>query len=167
MTAALPFASAITDLIMSRQHVKPMDSKKAARAIHDIHQDILSTGRKLQKAEIRVDRTSSYRAANTLSELRGHLAEWYGFYNGYDPMFTWWVSEPYARLDKDIETYTAAVREKLVGIKPGDDDAIVGQPIGRDGLLVELEAEKISYTPEELLWIGEQEYAWVVSYYHP
>jgi uncharacterized protein (DUF885 family) len=53
-------------------------------------------------------------------------------------------------------------RERIhrVGIKPGDTDAIVGDPIGRDGLLAELEAEKIPYTPEELCEIGEKEYIW-------
>jgi hypothetical protein len=38
-----------------------------------------------------------------------------------------------------------------VGIKPGDEDAIVGEPIGRDGLLADLEAEMIPYSPEELI----------------
>jgi uncharacterized protein (DUF885 family) len=41
---------------------------------------------------------------------------------------------------------------------PGDD--IVGDPIGRDGLLEDLAGEMIPYTPEELIAMGEREYAW-------
>lgn len=47
-----------------------------------------------------------------------------------------------------------------MGIVPGDEDAIVGQPIGLGGLLVDLEVEKIPYKPEELITIAETEYAW-------
>jgi uncharacterized protein (DUF885 family) len=43
-------------------------------------------------------------------------------------------------------------------IPPGDD--IVGDPIGREGLLEDLAGEMIPYTPEELIEIGNREYAW-------
>ena len=36
----------------------------------------------------------------------------------------------------------------------------MGDPIGRDGLLSELAHELIPYSPEELIAIGEREYAW-------
>ena len=42
---------------------------------------------------------------------------------------------------------------------PASDD-IVGDPIGRDGLLEDLAGEMIPYTPEELIEIGKREYAW-------
>ncbi|KAL1961721.1 hypothetical protein VTN77DRAFT_1121 [Rasamsonia byssochlamydoides] len=155
-----PFASTITALCENRQKARPLDAKKAAQDVHDVQKAIQALKAQVQDAQITLDRTSAFRAAITVDELRAHLAEWYGFYQGYDPLFTWWVSKPYAATDQQLGEYAALIREKLVGIKPGEqDDAIVGQPIGRDGLLVELEAEKINYTPEELLWIGEQEYA--------
>ncbi len=47
-----------------------------------------------------------------------------------------------------------------MGVKPGDKDATIGDPIGREGLLVDLDAEMIPYSPEELVTIGENEYAW-------
>src|SRR5262249_39746729 len=40
------------------------------------------------------------------------------------------------------------------------DRPIKGRPIGRDGLLVELEHEMIPYTPEQLLKIAERENSW-------
>ena len=43
------------------------------------------------------------------------------------------------------------------------DGPIVGNPIGRDGLLEDLAGEMIVYTPEQLIAIGEKEYEWCVA----
>src|SRR6185369_11413887 len=44
--------------------------------------------------------------------------------------------------------------------RPGDSSDIVGDPIGREALLVELRSEMIPYTPEEIIAIGEKEMTW-------
>src|SRR5204863_4342722 len=44
--------------------------------------------------------------------------------------------------------------------RPGDASDIIGDPIGREALLVELRSEMIPYTPEELIAIAEKEMAW-------
>lgn len=44
--------------------------------------------------------------------------------------------------------------------RAGSTDDIVGDPIGRDGLMVELANEMIPYTPEQLIAIANKEYAW-------
>jgi uncharacterized protein (DUF885 family) len=49
------------------------------------------------------------------------------------------------------------------GVAAGSDDEIVGDPIGREGLLEDLAGEMIVYTPEELLEVGNREYAWTES----
>lgn len=114
----------------------------------------------IRAGEIKIDKASAYRAAQKSEELERHLAEWYNFYVGYDPLFTWWVQEPYRRAQKEFQTYPALIREELVGFNTNDEDAIVGDPIGRKGLLADLEAEMIPYSPEELIDIGEKEYVW-------
>jgi uncharacterized protein (DUF885 family) len=43
---------------------------------------------------------------------------------------------------------------------PPVSDDIVGDPIGREGLIEDLAGEMITYTPEQLIAIGEKEYAW-------
>ena len=52
------------------------------------------------------------------------------------------------------------MREKIVGVKPGDDTAIIGDPIGREALMSELAYEMIPYTPEELIAIAKKELEW-------
>jgi uncharacterized protein (DUF885 family) len=44
--------------------------------------------------------------------------------------------------------------------RPGDASDIVGDPIGREALLSELQSEMIPYTPEELIAIANKEMAW-------
>ncbi len=46
------------------------------------------------------------------------------------------------------------------GARAGSTDDIVGNPIGREGLMVELGYEMIPYTPEQLIAIANKEYAW-------
>ncbi|TVY81116.1 hypothetical protein LSUE1_G003935 [Lachnellula suecica] len=156
----LGFAPGIVGLCEDRQNMKKMDGKKGAQDVFEIEKLIAETRIKILAEEITVDKTSAYRAARTVDELRARLEEWYGFFSGYDPLFSWWVKDPYAKVKKQLEELPAVIRKTLVGIDPEDNDAIVGDPVGREGLLAELEAEMIPYTPEELLEIGESEYVW-------
>lgn len=160
MEPLLPFAGIIVRLCEDRQMMKPVDGEKAAKEVFQASKLIAETKIKIIEEKLKADRTSAFRAANGIEILRGHLAEWFGFFKGYDPMFTWWVAKPYAAIDKELEEFATFIRDKLVRIKPGDNDAIVGESIGREGLLADLEAEMIPYSPEELIEIGEREYAW-------
>ena len=44
--------------------------------------------------------------------------------------------------------------------RPGDASDIIGDPIGREALMVELASEMIPYTPEELIALAKKEMAW-------
>ncbi|KAI0430534.1 hypothetical protein F5Y09DRAFT_341586 [Xylaria sp. FL1042] len=100
------------------------------------------------------------RAARRIKELRKHIDETCNFYSGYHPSFDYWVASPQKALDKALLKLEEQVRDVIITIGDGDENDIVGEPIGRDGLLVELEAEMIPYSPEELLRIAEREYVW-------
>ena len=78
----------------------------------------------------------------------------------YDPVFTWWCESPYKSADDALQKYSTFITEKLVGIKPDDKVTIIGDPIGRDALMQELQYEMIPYTPEELIELANKEFAW-------
>jgi uncharacterized protein (DUF885 family) len=109
---------------------------------------------------IKAKKTVVNRAVAAIAGLRNTLRNWYGFYNGYDPIFTWWVAEPYKSVDQSLDRYGAFLREKVLGLKPGDTTEIVGDPIGHEALMSELAYEMIPYTPEELVAIANKEYEW-------
>lgn len=108
----------------------------------------------------RPDRTLAWRVAQRTDALRLALKSTHGFFDGYDPLYSWWVRTPYDAADKALERYAAELKEKVVGVKPDDTEAIVGVPIGSDALREELQAEGIAHTPEELIEAASREWAW-------
>jgi len=109
---------------------------------------------------IHTQKTVANRAVGALAELRKAFKSWYIFSNGYDPVFTWWVDQPYKEADKALEDYGVFLREQVLGVKADDKEAIFGDPIGREALLLELAHEMIPYTPEELLALARTEMSW-------
>lgn len=93
-------------------------------------------------------------------ELQWALEEAAGFYKGYDPAITWWIEQPWMALNKKLTALTSALGRKTGIDGSGSADDIVGDPIGREALLQELEAEWIAYTPEELVQKAEEEFEW-------
>ena len=108
----------------------------------------------------RTSRVVAYRAANILDGLRDTLRRWHGFHAGYDPLFTWWTADPYKRVDSALVAYGRYIRRELVGIREGEPDPIIGDPIGAAGMAADLAHEMIPYSPQELIAIAEREFAW-------
>ena len=190
----VPFAKTIVDLEETRRRMEPIDSAKAAATLTDLKKQVEDT-RKLQEANlraaeaadgIRVTKTHAFRAVAAINNLRTNLRNWYTFYNGYDPTFTWWDEEPYKALDEALAAYATFLSERVVGLRnatgqgqpsgqrpggaggqgqratprAGDTSDIVGDPIGREALISELQSEMIPYTPEELIDFANKEFSW-------
>jgi uncharacterized protein (DUF885 family) len=163
-----PFASKLIDLVERRQKVVPTTGRYAAEALSVVSEDV---SKKLQA--IRNDgserqdpaaRFAAYRAIQSVGELRVALEEWMDFYKGYDPEFTWWTSAPFQETFRKLEIFSATASGKLIGDSTGNSTSdIVGQPVGRSGLLADLDAQFIAYSPEELIEIADKEYAWCES----
>ena len=192
IAALMPFAQTITDLSETRRRMEKIDAQKAAVQLHEMNKQIEAARRALEtslRAEPgKLKKTVANRAATTVTSLRNILRTWYGYYNGYDPMFTWWVEEPYKAVDTTLGNYATFLTERVVGLRAteasatmaqgggrggaggggqrptnarvGDTSDIIGDPIGREALMTELAAEMIPYTPEELIAIGWKELAW-------
>ncbi|KAJ5141771.1 hypothetical protein N7526_002766 [Penicillium atrosanguineum] len=161
----LPFADILVKLCEDRALVVPIEPKDVAQKLYETQGEITTVIAKIKAGskDLSMEKTSAFRASKTMDSLRDNLKEWYGFYKGYDPSFDWWVSHPYSVVDTNLETASITIRERLVGIDPDNEDAIVGDPIGREGLLNEFRAEMIPYTPEEVIAIGEKEFQWCIK----
>ena len=161
----LPFAGPIVGLEEGRRRMEKLDAEKAAHELVDADAT-LSKLRKDLEAKLKSnskdlpDKVLANRAAKLTDELRGVLEHWHAFYDQYDPQFSWWIREPYPKLDKALKDYAEFLRKKLAGYTDEESDPVIGDPIGRAALLDALEAEMIPYTPEELIEIAEKEFAW-------
>ena len=161
MSSLIPFSKTISDLEDDRRQLKPIDPAKTAALLNELNKQIAATQKSLEDSKTtKPKRTVANRAARTVDSLRRTLGNWNTFYAAYDPVFTWWNSEPYKAVDDSLQKYSTFITEKLVGIKPDDKVTIIGDPIGREALLQELEYEMIPYTPEELIEIANKEFAW-------
>lgn len=97
--------------------------------------------------------------ATTLS-LKHRLKGFYQFYMDYEPGFTWWAPKPYEKLDLALTNYAKFFNEKVdpVPAAKSNKPEIKGNPIGREELIRQLNAELIPYTPEELIQLAEKEF---------
>lgn len=165
MAPVIPFAGKIIGLEEARRNMTPLDPAKAASVLNDLKKEIDVIRKKLEAGlkegnKGPVKATVAYRAVNFLNDLRRDLKNWNTFYSGYDPLYNWWMEDTYKKTDAALESYGKFLKEKIVGIKPDEVAPIVGDPIGREALLVELENEMIPYTPEELIDLAKKEMAW-------
>jgi uncharacterized protein (DUF885 family) len=216
----IPFAQTIVELAEGRRRMETIEALKAAATLNEMTKQVEST-RKSVEASLRSDpakvkKSVANRAMNSITGLRNTLRTWFGYYNAYDPLFTWWVDEPYKAVDQSLGSYATFLGERVVGMRPvdagptladarqgqgqgqgrrgdgetgrrgdgamgqrgqrgqrdgsggsmpsnaraGDSSDIIGDPIGREALMVELASEMIPYTPEELIAIGQKELEW-------
>ena len=137
----IPFAKSITELEEARRRMEPIDSAKAAALLTDLRKQVDERRRAIESGlrpegrgdiradtrsdvgtenktgAIRVKKTLANRAVGAVNSLKATLRNWYTFYNGYDPVFTWWAEEPYKALDQTLTSYAAFLAERVVGIR--------------------------------------------------
>lgn len=160
-----PFASKLVDLVERRQKVTPTTGRYAADVLSSVSEDIGKKLHAITSGRLRpsdaASRFAAYRAVACLKELSGALEEYMTFYKGYDPDFTWWTSAPFQEAIQQLNSFQSAMKATLAeGSVGGSTDDIVGQPVGRSGLMADLDAQFIAYSPEELIEIADKEYAW-------
>ncbi|MGH9361379.1 MAG: DUF885 family protein, partial [Thermoanaerobaculia bacterium] len=168
VSGLLPFAPAIIELEAARRRVVPLDPRGAARKLVEVSARV-DEARKAIDDRLKAAKDSSppapgkvaaNRAAGMVEDLRRALKRWHEFYAGYDPEFTWWAKQPYQEADRKLGEHADFLRQKLAGFASGEEEPIIGDPIGRPALLEALESEMIPYSPEELIDIARREAAW-------
>ena len=178
--ALLPFAEEIAQLQEGRRALTDVDAQAAAGQLAAMAQAVDELRGRVERlpeedsesatsdaesddpqaGPLRVSRLTANRAAGQVRSLRRDLRSWFHYREGYDPLFSWWCQPPFEEVDAALERYSKHLRETVAGVDEDDTDTILGDPIGRDGLLAELRREWIAYTPEELLAIARKELAW-------
>ncbi|WP_347156540.1 DUF885 family protein [Pontibacter chitinilyticus] len=158
----IPFAEKVYALEKPRRRGLTPDGKKIATELNAIEKEITTAKAALEKEPF-LNRNLAYKLQNTINDLQAGLKSVYTFYYDYNPGFTWWVPEPYKRVDALLTSYAALAEKKgNVPAKGQKTDAsgIAGLPIGREELIKQLQYEMIPYTPEELITIANKEFAW-------
>jgi uncharacterized protein (DUF885 family) len=126
----LPFGAKIIELEETRRRMEQIDAAKVATTLNDLRKQVDERHRAVElglrseqprgdsnNEPVRIKKTVANRAVAAINSLRGNLRNWYTFYNGYDPIFTWWNEEPYKSLDQAMTNYATFLTERVVGIK--------------------------------------------------
>lgn len=111
-------------------------------------------------ADLMMTPVVAMRAVNRLSALRDAIQDWFDHFDGYDPLFSWWVDTPHEAFAEAADDYIEFLRREGAGFIPDEEEPVIGDPLGREALLLDLQNEMVAYTPEELMELAEQELAW-------
>lgn len=155
----IPFADTIYAIEKLRRRGAIQDAQLIANELNTIGKSVKHFQQKFNK-ETSISVELGKRAESAIGGLRDALKSIYDFYNGYDPLFTWWVPQPYHKLDTLLMVYSDSIKAKEKSISPQKDDGsgIFGNPIGTDEIKRRLQYEMIPYTPEELVAIANKEF---------
>jgi hypothetical protein len=160
----LPFSDSLRLLQENRHDRQRVHPRTAASTLNGVANQLEELTNQLTADDAErpdISPVVAWRAANQVLHLREVLNDWNTFYNGYDPMFNFWVPEPMARVDAGLAAYSSAINEYLVGISKEQKAPIIGDPVLAEGLRADLAVEMIPYSAEELIRIGEREFEWI------
>ena len=156
-----PFSDRIYALEKPRRRGAVVDGEKTAKELNAIQKEIEKAIDAITKAEM-IDVKLANFATEAAKGLQGSLKNTFDFYNGYDPLFTWWVPKTYMAVDSVLNVYAGLLKGKgkQTSTQKDDGSGIVGNPIGSKELMRQLQLEFIPYSAEELVEIANKEFAW-------
>ncbi|MEP7269764.1 MAG: DUF885 family protein [Saprospiraceae bacterium] len=156
-----PFESKLFALEVPRRRGIQVKGDEVAKEMESIRKSVSLQIKSFNKADSLEKSQSEYAIAN-VNAMQGILKKYFSFYNGYDPLFTWWVPQTYSELDSTLSVYGTLLKanRKLSSSQKDDGSGIIGNPIGRRELIRQLQTEFIPYSPEELIEIANKEFAW-------
>lgn len=158
----LPFADSILEFEKKRRRGGAVDAKEVATTFEKASAQVDQEIKKLEGVKSIPSADVEY-LENIIASLKLRLESSFDFYNGYEPMFTWWVPKSHDRLQEKLKEYKELIAAKT-DLKPFDDGSnIAGKRVGKDVLNKMLKDEMISYNADELLKIADKEWQWCVA----
>ena len=158
--SVVAFGKPLEDFVVARRRAKQPDSQALAASWNAVAKAVEAQHKSLASASKYTSWQQADLAAQAVESLNRVTKEAYDFYFDYDPAFTWWMPEPWKKLDASMKAYAKALREHYTNSVKDDGSGIIGKPIGREALEKQLAFEMIAYSPEELIAEAEKQFAW-------
>lgn len=168
MEPLLSWRRPLQELMAVRERREEVDPQAAAgvlaRALEDVKalRKRLGEGREKEAKPdtLKVSAVLASRTAGAMEALQESVKDWFQFYEGFQPDFSWWVKQPQEALGKGLQETAEFLKKEIAGLKGGVDDPLIGDPIGAEALEARLKQEMIAYSAEELLAVAEREFTW-------
>jgi uncharacterized protein (DUF885 family) len=160
--SVVAFGKPLEDFVVARRRAKQPEAQALAASWDAVAKAVAAQHKSLALASSA--KYTSWQqadlAAQAVESLNRVVKEAYDFYYDYDPAFTWWMPEPWKKLNAGMKAYAKALREHYTNSVKDDGSGIIGKPIGREALEKQLAFEMIAYSPEELIAEAEKQFAW-------
>jgi Bacterial protein of unknown function (DUF885) len=150
---AIPFAQKIMDIQVMRRRGGILHGESVASTLDSIKFDVQEARQQIDKQPA-LTREQIKKIISITESMRSGLKNIYVFYDGYDPLFTWWVKKPYHEADSVLTAYGHYLQSRITG-----DNSFVS-PIGEDKLKELLQYEMVVYGPQDLVDIANKQFAW-------
>lgn len=127
----LTFVPPLVHMLERRIHLVDVNAEGSAGTLNTLLAQIADTRRAIDSAgPDAISHGDAERIAATAEMLRGNLGEWFRFYNGYDPLFTWWLGIPYRHADTALQSFVMFARDTLAasGNTRANDRVTLYQP---------------------------------------
>src|SRR5262249_16850559 len=111
----VPFTRTVLELDETRRALEPRDWSKVAGDLTRLTKEITEARRKLEsqaRGKSGPKRATANRALAAVEGLRGTRRGWFSFEDGYDPLSTWWMQEPYQATDQALQAYAGFLRQR-------------------------------------------------------
>ncbi|WPR74558.1 DUF885 family protein [Algoriphagus sp. NG3] len=160
IAGVLAFSGDLEEFYQGRRRAKKPEPELLAATWNDVAKQVDAQLKNLPSSPKYSSWQKADLAARAVESMNKVTGEAYGYYFDYDPMFTWWMPEPWEKLDESMKAYAKALRGHYTNSVKDDGSGIIGRPIGRDALQKQLAYEMIAYNPEELIAEAEKQFAW-------
>jgi uncharacterized protein (DUF885 family) len=118
----VPFAADIIAIVELRMRMGDMDAQASAGVVDKVTKHIARTRAALEAglaagplptSALRVSGDQARAGADAVDALRANMTEWFNHYNTFDPLFSWWMPQPWGELDKAFVSYASFLRETI------------------------------------------------------
>jgi hypothetical protein len=164
----VPFATDIINVNESRIRLEDVKSQEAAGILTRLKRDVARTQARVEAGlnatagsdALKVSKDLATRGAESVDGLRASMTTWFNFYNGYDPLFTWWMGVPYKQLDAALQEYAAFLRDKVAAA-----DLIADPAPGTPAPVAPAASTKLNEVPDlqELIALPQDEMRAIVQ----
>lgn len=160
VSGVLAFSKPLEEFYQARRRAEKPEPQKLAATWNEVAKQVDGQLKNLSSTPKYNSWQKADLAASAVEAMDRTTGEAYTYYFDFDPMFTWWMPEPWKKLDESMKAYAKALREHYTNSVKDDGSGIIGRPIGRDALEKQLAFEMIAYSPEELIAEAEKQFAW-------
>ena len=153
----IPCAEALIALNDDRIAMLDVRPEAAAATLNSVGEAVSSLRQSFRDNTITIERQSASFASQVIRQIQDALREWFQFYDGYDPMFSWWVEKSFGSAMASLDAYAIFLREHVAGVS---GDEVIGLPIGKEALIAELREAQVHYEPGDLIAAAKRELIW-------